>query len=64
MNLRAFHVAFISVSTALAALFGVWALRVDDGAAWTVAAVGSFAVAAGLAGYGAWFVRKTRELGA
>lgn len=65
MNLRAFHVLFIGAATLLAALLGVWCLRQHaevDGRGTLVAAVASFASAAGLVAYGTWFVRKTRRL--
>ena len=65
MNLRAFHILFIAVSTALALLLGVWCLRLwsaEDGRLTLLAAVGSFAAAGALVLYGSWFLRKTRQL--
>ncbi len=65
MNLRLVHAMLILFSAALAVLFGVWSLGVygrEDGVANLVAAVGAFAVSAGLLVYDSWFLRKTRML--
>ena len=66
MNLKAFHVAFITAATLLFAGLGVWCLRehaaANDGAGLVAGAVGSFLAAAGLLVYGGWFLRKVRGL--
>ena len=66
MSLKAFHVLFIVASTLLAGGLGVWCLRehaaAGDGAGALAGAVASFAAAAGLVGYGVWFLRKVRAL--
>jgi len=62
VNLRTFHVVFISCASALAVAFGAWALGPSTltGASRLAAAVGGFAVAAALVAYEAWFLRSTR----
>ena len=65
MSLRAFHLLFIALSVVLAAFFAAWAAgqyRVDPGAQYALAGIGSLAVAVGLAVYAAKFQRKTRHL--
>ena len=66
MNLKAFHIFFISAATVLAAGLGVWCLRehaqAGDGAGVLAGAVASFAAAIGLVVYGAWFLRKVKGL--
>ena len=66
MNLKAFHIFFIAAATLLAGGLGVWCLRehaaAGDGAGILVGAVASFAAAAGLVAYGAWFLRKMRGM--
>ena len=66
MNLKAFHVAFITAATLLFAGLGVWCLRehadAGDGRGLLVGAVASFIAAAGLLAYGGWFLRKVRGL--
>lgn len=57
MSLKLFHVVFVVAALLLALWTGTWALG-EDGAVWL--AVCSFAVAAGLAVYGVWFLRKMR----
>lgn len=65
MNLKVFHLVFIAASTALAALLCAWCLRryqEEDGWVTLLGSIASFAAAAGLVGYGFWFVRKARAL--
>jgi hypothetical protein len=65
MNLRWVHAFLILLSAALAVLFGVWCLDQyarQDHVGSLIAAVGSFALAAGLLVYDSWFLRKTRTL--
>lgn len=57
MSLKLFHVVFIAAALALALWTGMWALG-EGSAVWL--AVASFAAAAGLVVYGAWFLRKMR----
>jgi hypothetical protein len=60
MNLRTFHFVFIACSSALAFLFGVWALASAAGPARLAAASGAFLVGLALIAYEAWFLRSTR----
>lgn len=65
MNLRLVHAMLILLSALLAVLFGIWCLGQygqGNGVALLLAAVGSFAVSAGLVVYDSWFLRKTRTL--
>jgi hypothetical protein len=57
MNLKGFHVVFISASVLLALGLGAWCLPEHRGAA-----MASFAVAGLLVAYEAWFLRKARNL--
>lgn len=63
MNLRTFHLVFITFSCALAVAFGLWALGPSGlaGAARLAAAAGAFAVALALVVYETWFLRTTRS---
>jgi hypothetical protein len=63
VNLRKFHLVFIACSSALAFVFGAWALQSSDleGGARLAAGAGAFAVALGLIGYEAWFLRYSRR---
>lgn len=66
MSLKAFHLFFIAVSVVLAIGFGVWeimAFAESGGAGRLVAALLSFAIAAGLVVYGVRFVRKLKHIG-
>ena len=58
MNLKGFHVVFISASVLLALGLGAWCLKGQNRGA----AAASFAVAALLVGYETWFLRKARNL--
>lgn len=65
MSLKGFHIVFIVASTLLAALLGMWCLRLygEQDGFWTLAScVLSFAAAALLVAYGTWFLRKARQL--
>lgn len=65
MSLKAFHIVFVIVSTLLAALFGVWAVRDFRAEGETVSlvmAIGSFVCAVGLVVYGRWFLRKLKKV--
>jgi len=57
VSLKAFHVLFISASVLLALGLGAWCLPAHP-----AAAVGSFAVAALLVVYEAWFLRKSSRV--
>ena len=57
MSLKAFHIVFITLSTALAVGFGVWCLMVDG---YLAMGVTSFATGGLLILYGGWFLRKLR----
>ncbi len=63
MSLKAFHIVFIVLSTALAVAFGVWA--VDDfgrsgSRAHLALGVGAFVASGVLVWYGVWFLRKLK----
>jgi len=65
MNLRVFHIVFVVASTLLAAWLAAFCLahwRRGEGAGMLAGGVGAVAVACGLAAYGTWFLRKTRNL--
>ena len=66
MSLKAFHIIFVTVSTILAAGFGLWALR-EFSATRDVAALlwgaGSLVGAVVLVVYGRWFLRKLSGVG-
>jgi hypothetical protein len=65
MSLKAFHIAFIVASTALAVGLGVWATR-DYAQSGNLAhlwlGVGSFVGSIGLSCYGVWFLRKLKHM--
>lgn len=56
MSLKTFHLVFIACSSALAFLFGAWAL---DNAGLT-AGLAAFAIGLALIAYEAWFLRYSR----
>ncbi len=63
MSLKAFHIFFIVVSTALCLGFGVWATQdfARSGSGVHLAlGVGSFIGSLLLACYGVWFLRKLK----
>ena len=65
MSLKAFHIFFIVLSTALAVGFGVWATRdfAQSGSGVHLAlGVASFIVSVLLACYGVWFLRKLKHV--
>lgn len=65
MNLRSFHLVFITCAAALALVLGAWAFsspNVESGAR-TMLVTGSFVAGAALIAYGSWFVRKVRRSG-
>jgi hypothetical protein len=66
MSLKAFHVIFITASSALAVGCGVWALKnyfSPDGR-WVdmLFAIGSFAAGAGLILYERYFLKKLKNI--
>jgi len=63
MSLKAFHICFIALSTSLALGFGIWAFQnlAPESGLRLVFGVGGILAAAGLLGYGSWFVRKMRD---
>lgn len=67
MSLKAFHLLFISLSIALAIIFGLWALdayrNAGNGFGYLATAATSLASAAGLIWYEVFFLRKVRKLG-
>ena len=65
MSLRAFHLFFISLSSVMAAFCSAWAFsqfRADHEMIYAVGSIASALSVAGLAFYGAAFLRKTRDL--
>jgi hypothetical protein len=65
MSLKGFHIVFITFSTALAFVLGVWCIRVNlaEGApVYLAGAIGSFTAAIALIVYGIWFYRKMKRL--
>ncbi|MFQ5591074.1 MAG: hypothetical protein ACE5HE_07930 [Phycisphaerae bacterium] len=66
MSLKTFHVVFVTLSTLLAAAFGVWAardfMRSDQLSSLIVSTV-SLLTAAALPFYGRWVLRKLRGVG-
>lgn len=66
MGLKNIHVVFISMAIALGLAVGSWALSMygdGGGRGYLVFAALSFASAVGLAVYGSWFLKKTKDLG-
>ena len=57
MNLKGFHVLFMTAATVLALGLGAWCLPEHR-----VAAAASFGVAALFVAYEVWFLRKARQL--
>jgi len=65
MSLKAFHVFFITVATLITAAFGLWAVRqavVEGGMAEVALAAVAVLTAVALPIYGAWFLKKTKEV--
>ncbi len=65
MSLKAFHIAFIVLSTALAVGLGVWATRdFSQTGSWVHLSlgVGSFIGSVVRVCYGVWFLRKLKHM--
>ena len=66
MSLKAFHVIFITASSALAFGFGIWELREgfgkDGGLANFLLGIGSLAVGVGLIFYERYFLKKLKNV--
>ena len=65
MGLKNIHIVFISMAIALGLAVGSWALsmyRELGSVDYLVFAALSFAFAVGLAAYGTWFVKKSKDL--
>ena len=63
MNLKAFHIVFVSASSLLAFMFGGWSLRnfaSEDSTGYLVLGILSFLFGVGMIAYGVWFWRKIR----
>ncbi len=64
MSLKAFHVVFVLVSTALAIGFGLWATSdflESRNAVHLALGIGSLAGSVGLVWYGTWFLKKYKK---
>jgi len=65
MSLKAFHICFVSLASALAFAFAGWALPsrpTPGGAAYGTLGVLSLLAGVALIAYGFWFWRKMRHL--
>ena len=65
MSLKAFHVVFIVISTVFGVGMGVWCLReyqARGSGAILALSIASFVMTAGLLGYGAWFLKKHKDM--
>lgn len=65
MSLKAFHIAFVAISTLLAIFVAVWAIRelqAGGGAQAGVMLVLCGVAALGLPAYGVWFLGKTKDM--
>lgn len=65
MSLKAFHVAFVTISTLLAVFVTAWAvhrLQAGGGTALWVMAILAGLGALGLPVYGVWFLGKTKDM--
>jgi hypothetical protein len=65
MSLKAFHIAFITISTLLAVGFGIWELKgyaTSDDVLQLTAGIVSLLAAAGLVVYGVRFMRKLKHV--
>lgn len=63
MSLKTFHIVFVTLSTILAAGFGIWAIRDYQAHGETgsmVTGVASLIGAVGLIVYGRWFLKKLK----
>ncbi len=66
MSLKAFHIFFIVVSTALTLVFGAWAIRdfAASGSGLNLAlGLASLVGSIALVRYGVWFLRKMKNVG-
>ncbi len=66
MSLRFFHILFITLSSLMSLVVGIWALdayRADGSATWIALALLAFVGGALLVVYGNRFLQKTRNLG-
>jgi hypothetical protein len=64
MSLKAFHIVFVTLSSALCFAFAGWALGSGGGesAAYRATGFASLALGAGLIAYGFWFWHKIKRL--
>ena len=64
MSLKAFHIVFVTLSSALSFAFAGWALGAGGGesTAYKAAGFAALALGAGLIAYGFWFWRKINRL--
>jgi hypothetical protein len=63
MSLKAFHICFVSLASALAFAFAGWALpQPPAGAGYRTMGLLSLVVGVGLIAYGFWFWKKIKRL--
>lgn len=64
MSLKAFHILFVTLSSALSFAFAGWALGAGGGESTTYHAMGyaALALGAGLIVYGFWFWSKIKRI--
>jgi hypothetical protein len=65
MSLKAFHVLFITASTLLAVMFGIWSIRqfqMGGGGMELGLGVGSLLLSMGLLWYGKYFLHKLKHI--
>jgi len=65
MSLKAFHIVFVTVSTILAAGFGVWSLQnyfSGEGVSNLVFGIGSLLATGALIVYGIYFLKKLKKV--
>ena len=66
MSLKAFHIFFITASSAIAAGFGIWSLKTyfaeEGGVSLIWLGIGSLVASVGLIVYGRYFLKKLKDV--
>ncbi len=66
MSLKAVHIFFVTIATAIAVFFGVWSvqqvLATGTAADWVLAIL-AVLMALALPPYGVWFLKKMKKVG-